>query len=479
MLCIAIKNEESKKMVGPAILHRVRRVLSKEKTDLLLAYIRNGNVMTVRDKLALIIQLSVPSILAQITQILMFFIDAAMVGHLGAEPSAAIGLVESTTWLLGSLTGAVAVGFSVQVAHAIGENDMRKARRVFRHGLVCALVISLIIVAVGSLCASSLPQWLGGAEEIRHDASLYFLVWVLLMPAFQISNLCGSMLKSSGDMRTQSIGSVMVCFLDVLFNYFFIFILGMGVVGAALGSACAITINMFYQGYFAIFRNKMLALRQDAERFVWNWLYVRKAVKVSAPIAVQSFLLSGAQIVSTMIVAPLGVVAIAANTFAITAESLCYMPGYGLGDAAATLIGQSKGAQRRDLCWSFAKMTVGAGMAVMAFMGVVMYIFAPEMMSLMTPVEEIRDLGAEVLRIEAWAEPMFAAAIVCNSCMVGAGDTLKPMFLNLLTMWCIRLTIAALLASNYGLQGVWFGMAVELSVRGMLFLIRLKRKNWM
>lgn len=459
--------------------YKVKRAFNKEATDFLLSSIRNGREMTTREMISLIVQLSIPSILAQITQIMMFFIDASMVGQLGAEPSAAIGLVETTTWLLGSLTGAVSIGFAVQAAHSIGGNDMQKARRVFRHGLITALVISLCIVAVGALCADGLPVWLGGTEEIHHDASMYFLVWVLCMPAFQLSNLCGAMLKSSGDMRTQSIGSVMVCFLDVIFNYLFIFVLHLGVMGAAIGSACAIFINMLYQGYFAIFRNEILALKQDVERFKWDWQYIRNAAKIATPMAFQSFLMSGAQIVSTMIVAPLGVIAIATNTFAITAESLCYMPGYGIGDAATTLIGQSMGAKRRELTWSFAKMTVIAGMAVMAFMGIVMYLMSYEMMSLLSPVEEIRRLGSDVLRIEAWAEPMFAASIVCNSCMVGAGDTLRPAVLNLLSMWCVRLTLAALLAPQYGLMGVWFAMAVELTARGILFLVRLCRKNWM
>ena len=118
-------------------------------------------------------------------------------------------------------------------------------------------------------------------------------------------------------------------------------------------------------------------------------------------------------------------------------------------------------------------------MAVMALMGVVMYVFAPEMIGLMTPVDEIRVLGTQILRIEAFAEPMFAAAIVGNSVCVGAGDTLKPSLMNLASMWGVRLTLAAVLAHWYGLQGVWMAMAVELTFRGMLFLARLKWGAWL
>ena len=118
-------------------------------------------------------------------------------------------------------------------------------------------------------------------------------------------------------------------------------------------------------------------------------------------------------------------------------------------------------------------------MGIMAFMGVIMYIFAPEMIGLMTPVEEIRTLGTTVLRIEAFAEPMFAAAIVGNCICIGAGDTLKPSLMNLISMWGIRLTLAAILAQSYGLQGVWFAMAVELTFRGSIFLARLQWGKWM
>ena len=195
--------------------------------------------------------------------------------------------------------------------------------------------------------------------------------------------------------------------------------------------------------------------------------------------AVQSVLMSGAQIVSTLIVAPLGNIAIASNSFAITAESLCYMPGYGIGDAATTLVGQTYGAGRKELCKSFARMTVALGMIVMAFMGLVMYIFAPEMIGLLSPVEAIRSLGTTVLRIEAFAEPFFAASIVVYSICVGAGDTLRPAIINLVSMWCVRLTLAAWLARDYGLKGVWTAMAIELTFRGSMFLYRLFRGNWL
>lgn len=126
----------------------------------------------------------------------------------------------------------------------------------------------------------------------------------------------------------------------------------------------------------------------------------------------------------------------------------------------------------------FAYISVVLGMVVMAVMGIVMYVGAPAALSLMTPVGAIRQAGVEVLRIEAYAEPMFAAAIVCYGVFVGAASTLVPSVMNLVSMWGVRITLAALLAPTMGLKGVWIAMCTELCFRGLIFLCRLRWGCW-
>lgn len=454
-------------------------MLYSKKTEYLMESIRSGRAMVRSEKLNLIVGLSIPSMLAQISTVMMFFIDASMVGHLGAEASASIGLIESTTWLVGSLLSAAATGFSVQVAHFIGANDFVKARQVFRHALICGLAFSVFLSLIGVGIHSHLPYWLGGGADIASASSGYFLIYSLVLPFVYLYHTSEMMLKSAGNMHTPSVMAVLVCICDVIFNYIFIYICKLGVVGAAMGTALAYICISLPNLYLSACKNRMLNLRQDHVRFHWVKEYVQRACKISIPIAIQNILMSGAQIVSTMIVAPLGNIAIAAHSFAITAESLCYMPGYGIGDAATTLVGQTHGAGRIDLCKNFAYMTVGLGMLVMALMGVIMYVFAPEMIGVLSPVEAIRQLGTTCLRIEAFAEPFFAASIVTYCVCVGAGDTFKPAAINLGTMWLVRLTLAYGLSKSYGLEGVWIAMATELTFRGVLFLIRLFRGSWM
>ena len=449
-----------------------------KNSELLLSYIREGRTMTQSEKLWLIVSLSIPSILAQISATVMFFIDASMVGHLGAKASAAIGLVESTGWLMGGLASAANMGFSVQVAHFIGANDFEAARKVLRQSLVCCMIWAVMISLASVLMAPFLPYWLGGTEEIAHDASVYFAIFGFCGIFFQIEGLAGSMLKCSGNMKIPSILNIGMCVMDVGFNYLFIYIMGLGVMGAAIGTGLAMLITAALMMYFLMVKSKILSLIGRPGSFKPKEDTVRTAIKIGAPMGLQHMLMGGAYVVSTLIVAPLGTIALAAHSLAITVESLCYMPGYGIAEAATTLVGQGIGAGQKVLTRSFARLSVGLGIAVMTFMGILMWIFAPELMGIMSPVEEVIAQGTEVLRIEAWAEPMFAAAIVCNGVFIGAGDTLIPAAMSLCSMWFVRLTLAASLAPRFGLKGVWSAMAIELAFRGSMFLVRLFKGSW-
>lgn len=389
---------------------------------------------------------------------------------------------------------AATAGFSVQVAHRIGANDFTEARAVLRQGLVAIGLFGLTLALIGVSISGFLPGWLGGDEVIRRDASLYFFIYALFLPVLQMNFLAGSMLRCSGNMHMPSLAGVLMCVLDVIFNFFLIFPsrdirlgsftlfmpgAGLGVEGAALGTVLAETIAAGLLLWFLLTRSPQLRLTKEHGRFRPTAATLRKALHIGLPMGIEHAVICGAQIMTTVIVAPLGIFAIAANSFAITAESLCYMPGYGIADAATTLVGQSMGAGRRDLTRRFAYITVFMGMLIMGVMGVIMYVAAPQIIGVMTPVDEIRELGVMALRIEAFAEPMFAAAIVAYGVFVGAASTLIPCLMNFFSIWAVRLSLAALLAPTLGLKGVWIAMCVELCFRGVIFLIRLFRGKWL
>lgn len=444
--------------------------------------------------LRLTVRLSWPAMMAQLSSIMMQYIDASMVGRLGADDSAAVGLVSTSLWLFWGVCSAVTVGFSVQVAHRIGAGDNEGARHILRQSIVACLLFSLAVVTVGASIAWPLPHWLGGTEAVCGKASVYFLVFVLALPLLTMNYLGGAMLRCVGNMKVPGGLNVMMCLLDIVFNFFLIFPTravemfgtsftlpgaGLGVLGAALGTVSAEVITAGCMMWYLCTREKSICLVGHPGSFRPTSGVLRKALRVSAPMTLEHAVICGAQIAVTVIVAPLGVMAIAANAFAVTAESICYMPGYGIGDAATTLVGQSYGAGRLDIAKRFGYITVGLGMVTMTLMGVIMYVCAPWVMELMTSVEGIQTLGVEALRIEAFAEPMFAAAIVSYGVMIGVGDTILPAAMNFGSIWLVRLPIAALLAPTMGLAGVWLAMCVELCFRGAIFLWRLISGAWL
>ncbi len=452
--------------------------------------IRDGRPMTFGQQLRLTAILSVPSIIAQLSAVVMEYIDAAMVGSLGAEASASIGLVATTTWLFWGLVSSASTGFAVQVAHCVGAGRNDEARSVLRQALVAVGCFSVVLAAAGCAVSGVLPVWLGGDSTVCPGATSYFRIFALSLPFLQLYSLAGGMLRCSGNMLVPGVMGGVMCMLDVVFNALLIFPprtvtvaglafgvpgAGLGVTGAALGTALAEAVAMTVLMWYMLRRSPELRLRGTAGSFRLRAGCLRNALRIGMPMAGERVVLNCAQILTTVIVAPLGTAAIAANAFAITAEALCYMPGYGISEAATALVGQSIGAGRRRLTRSFAHITVGTGMVVMSLMAVVMYAFAPQMMAFFTPDEVVRSLGVTALRTEAFAEPMFAAAIVTYGVFVGAGDTLVPCCMNLFSIWAVRLTLAALLAPTMGLHGVWIAMCVELCFRGAIFLVRLGR----
>ena len=423
---------------------------------------------------------------------LMSCIDAAMVGRLGSAPAAAVGLVSTTTWIFGSFCYGNASGFSVQISHRCGAGDFDGARRIFRNGLFWTLLGAVVLGAAGAAISGGLPRWLGGGADLRADAGGYFLIFALTLPLFQLAVYAEAALIASGNTRIPSIASAGMCVLDVAFNALFIFGMGMGVRGAALGTALATGCSAAFLMVYALRRSSALRQKPSFLQPIRRFLGQRslrtelrlseqaerpartilgKALRISWPLWLQNVIVRGAYIAATVLIAPLGTIAIAANSFAIIAEGFCYLPGFGMQDAASTLVGQSIGASRKDLARRFALITMGSGALMMGLLAALMWLFAPQIMGWMSTDPEVIALGARCLRIEAWAECFFGLSIVGYGCCIGTGETIVPSLVNILSMWVVRIGLSLVLIPRYGLEGYWMAMATELILKGCVFAV--------
>ncbi len=440
-----------------------------------------------------VLSLAWPAIVEQVMITMVQYVDTAMVGSLGANATAAVGLTASTTWFFNGLLNAAAVGFSVQVAQHIGAGRERDARSVTWQALKFVVIFGLLIGAVAVGLSFPLPGMLGAEEAIRPDASSYFRIVGSAIPFNFCSVMMSSILRCSGDMRTPMVLNLLINVLNVILNFFLIYPTrqqtvfgmtltipgaGMGVAGAAAASATSLlTVSVLY--LIVLFSGRSGIRIRLKERFRFEKHCLLTALRLGIPVALERSLISLAQITITAIISSIGTIAVAANHLAVTAESLSYMPAYGMASAGTTLVGQAVGAGRNDLAKRFARVTTYIGIFIMTLGGLGLFVFAPQLISIFTSDPEVKALGAQVLRIVAFAEPFFGASIVVQGSVRGAGDSKVPFLLNLATMWLVRITLSVALAPRMGLIGVWIAMATELFVRGVVFLWRLYSNRWL
>lgn len=440
-----------------------------------------------------VLSLAWPAIVEQVMITMVQYVDTAMVGSLGSTATAAVGLTASTTWLFNGLMSAAAVGFSVQVAQHVGAGRGREAQSVTWQALKFVGLFGVALAAVGVALSFPLPGLLGAEEAVRPDASAYFRIIACGMPFNFCSVMLSAIVRCSGDMRTPMLLNLIINVLNVILNTLFIYPTrtvslfgasftmpgaGLGVSGAALGSVLSLfTVSMLF--LLVLFRGRHSLRISLRERFRFEKKCLTAVWRLGLPVALERTLMCGAQIIITGVITGIGTASVAANHLAVTAESLSYMPAFGVASAGTTIVGQAIGAGRRDLAVRFSRITAYIGILIMTLAGAGLFFFAPQLISIFSTDPEVMALGADVLRIVAFAEPLFAASIVVTGVLRGAGDSKAPFFISLITMWGVRITLSLLLAPSMGLIGVWLAMAAELVVRGIIFLWRLYSNRWL
>lgn len=437
--------------------------------------------------------LALPAIVEQLMVTAVQYVDTAMVGSLGSEATAAVGLTATTLWLIGGLLSAASTGFSVQVAHSVGAGELERARGIAAQGIKFIFIFGGIMGALALGVSSFLPGWLGADAQVAPLARQYFSIMACAVPFNLCALMISAVIRCSGDTKTPMLLNCCINIINVILNFLLIYptrtlsLFGhtfsvwgadMGVAGAALGSLVSLaTVSVLY---FAVLYFKRSPVQQHVgERHPFERRVLAAAARLGLPVAFERSISNLAHILITRIIAGIGTAAIAADHLAITAESISYTSAYGVAAAATTIVGQSIGAKRPDLAKRFSYIVTCLGTAIMLLGGVVLFVFAPQLIRLFNDDPTVVALGAQVLRIVAFAEPFFAMAIVISGVLRGAGDTRGPFIITMATMWCVRVTLSFVLAPRLGLAGVWLAMSIELCVRGLLFLIRLLRGKWL
>lgn len=436
--------------------------------------------------------LGAPTILEQALQTAVLYVDTAMVGHIGAQASAAVGLTATVSWLFYGVFFSLSIGLLSFIARYTGAGDMDAAHRTSVQAFWILLVLSVAETVVSLAISPVLPIWMGASPEIRHDASVYFFITSCPM-AFRGANIIfGNVLRANKDTKTPMIVNVLVNLLNIVLNQLLIGSgtalslagmtlvipgMGWGVAGAAVATA----VSQSFGGIaicVALFRNPLTTPK--GYRIAPDFSLLSKCVQVSLPLMAERFVMGMGYVVFSSLVAGLGTLSTAAHSIAITIEEAFYVPGYGIQTAVSTLAGNAVGRKDEKELWNVTKAGLIIAVSIMSFMSVFLFCGSPWILKLFTADADVIVLGAAVLKIVAVSEPLFAVLIIFEGVFHGIGETKVPFVFALLTMWGIRIGMTWMVTRWFhaGLKIVWVCMVADNVCRCFLLTMWYHLKKW-
>lgn len=450
---------------------------------------KNGHFLSM---LPVILSLAWPTVLEQVMQTAVQYIDTAMVGTLGKQATAAVGSTGTVSWLVGSTVSAIAVGFLAYISQAMGAGQNDKAKKASGQAVMAVIVVGLLFTALTTSLSGVIPVWMRVDANIREMASRYFLILYSPMLFRTASIIFGTVLRSVGDTKSPMIAGIFVNVINIVLNFFLIYPTrevsmfgknyiiygaGWGIEGAAAASAVAYTVGGILIT-ITLWRHKTISPK--GQKLRPDPTILKPCLKVALPNMFQRFATSLGYVAFASMINSLGDTATAAHTIANTVESAFYIPGYGMQTAAATLSGNACGAKDKERLSALARVTIPLVVVLMILSGGLLFLFAPQLMSLFSKDSEVITLGTTVLRMVAVSEPFYGVPIVVEGIMQGAGKTITPFVFNVLGMWCVRIvgTFICTQMLGYGLVAAWGCMIGHNVLLFVLFVIHYATGKW-
>lgn len=435
-----------------------------------------------------ILSLAWPTMMEQLMQTAVQYIDTAMVGSLGTQATAAVGATTTINWLLNSTVSALSIGFLAYVSQACGAGDHKRARRASGQAVLATLFVGILFTVLTLSLSNHVPVWMQVEPEIQPLAASYFFILYTPMLFRTATIVFGTMLRAAGDTRTPMRIGIWVNVINVILNFLLIYPTnvywgitvpgaGLGVIGAAAASAVAFAFGGIATSV-AFFRHPVISpgtfsLKPD-------WQVLKPCLKVALPNALQRFGTSLGYVAFAAMINSLGDVSTAAHTIANTVESAFYIPGYGMQTAAATLAGNALGAKDKKRIHDLARMIIVIELVLMLVSEALLFIFAPNMVSIFSKDAMVISLGATVLRMVAVSEPFYGVSIIIEGMLQGMGKTMMPFVCNIIGMWGIRIvgTFVCTQLLGFGLVSAWACMITHNLMLFVMFTAYFLSGRW-
>lgn len=419
-----------------------------------------------------LIVLAIPTILEEILSTLLQYVDTAMVGHLGENATAAVSVTQTISWLMHSIPGAIGIAILAMISKAVGSKDHDYIRKIARQTMLLVVVFGTILTVAAIGLSPFIPKWMGAETSIQKEASKYFAIICIPMLLRTGASVFAAAIRATKDTKTPMYINMGANGLNVILNYILIYSLDMGVTGAAIASAISYALGGVFM--FVAFCNNPL-LKTNGESWHVDWQIMRRCVQIGFPVLCTSTVSCLGYVVFASLVTGMGNTVFAAHSIAVSAETIFYIPGYGLRTATSTLVGISQGEEDENKFHATISNSIILTIAMMFVTGFLLFVIATPLMRIFTNSERVVEIGAEMLRLVAFSEPFFGLMIVMEGIYYGLGKTKYAFVVESFGMWAIRIFFTYLCVKQWGLslRAVWYCMIADNITKAVLLAVPL------
>lgn len=429
-----------------------------------------------------ILLLAIPMVLEMIMESIFAVVDIFWVSHLGTDAAATVGLTESLLTLIYALAIGLSIGAMAIVARRIGEQNPDGAARAAVQAIILALIVSIVIGAIGAPLAPKLLKLMGGSPWVIEHGAAFTRVMLAGNVTVVMLFMINAIFRGAGDaaiaMRTLWLAN----WINIILGPCLIFGLGpfpkLGIVGAAIatnigrgtGAVFALSRLFSSSGHFNIERRH---LRLEPA-------IIGRIIRLSATGTFQVFIGMASWIGLVRIISSFGSNAVAGYTFGMRVILFALLPSWGMANAAATMVGQALGARNPQRAESAVWKAGFYNMIFLGVVGLLFIFFAPQIIWFYTGDPDVARYGVDCLRIVAYGFLFYAYGMVLGQSFNGAGDPWTPTIINLFVFWLWEIPLAYVLSSVMGLgpRGVFVAMTIAFSTLAVVSAIVFRRGHW-
>ncbi len=426
--------------------------------------------------------LAIPMMLEMAMESIFAVVDIAFVSKLGTDAVAAVGITEALVTVLYAIAMGLGMSVTAMVSRRIGAQDREGAASVTGQAIWTGGLVAVVVGIFGVIYARDLLILMGASDNVVEEGAGFTAVLLGGSATIMYLFLLNAAFRGAGDAAVALRSLWLANGINIILDPCLIFGLGpfpeMGVTGAAVATTIGRGIGVIYQLNYLLSGRGRLAFRFRHLRLVRD--LIKRLLIISAG-GIGQFLITTASWVALMrIVAFYGSGPIAAYTIALRMIEFTILPAWGLGNAAATLVGQNLGANLPDRAEQSAWQAAKYNAVFMSLVGVMMLLMAPQITAWFSEDPEVLRYGTSCLRILGLGFPMYAVGMIMMQALNGAGDTATPSALNMLSFWIVQIPLAYWLATNIGLgpNGVFLAIVISESLLTLLSIIVFRRGRW-